>query len=680
MLRLPLLWLFVFMLSGLASAQTHRVETVLFVGNSITHHAPSASLGWTGNWGMAATSEANDYVHRLVARIAAQQGTTPAILVHASGGGTLAGKLAQSATLSTMHADLIIVQMGENDSQVTVAGFQQPYDELVSLLRAANPDAHIICTGAWKSSSKTAYIMAVCAKYGLPYANISQVWPDPANSAASTGLWTNAGVGWHPSDSGMEGYANAIWNAFDFTLPNTTPPPVNAPVYPVVNDTNFASGVYTDANPTALPYRYFRPKDYSPADTVTKYPLVVFLHGSGQRGTDNFKQLSSNASSAMIFLSGATPDNQTLYPCFWVAPQCQQGWHDPAYVADQLQGLVDHFLATYPIDPDRVYLTGVSMGADGVTHQLARFPARWAAAHASAGWSNGDEAAYKHVPFWVFHTADDTTVPVAGSDNLVANLRAAGGDPIYTRYNVGGHGTAWGRAYNPLTPLVPWMMSQRRGRPVAKTAGPYVQITSPTATPDHAVAASSITLAGSAESPSLNTLTWKKGAASGSVSGTSTWTSPSIPLSAGSNVIQIFAKGVAHAYLLNGSTSFSDTITVLSVAPTSYSAWQTSQTWDGQDNTPDADADADGLSNLEEYALGSSPLSATDAALRHRRRPPHRRRRRHRAYAYLRQTGLPRRSHLPRASLGGSGKLDRSARHPRKSGRPDRDLGRLHRA
>lgn len=608
-----LLAVLVFAGLGNVPAQTVRVNSILYIGNSLTHRAASTSLNWPGNWGMAASSESLDYVHRLAARIAARQGTTPTIQIHAAGGGTLAGKLAQRDVLAGLRADLIIVQMGENDTQVTVEGFQQPYDELISLLRTANPTARFVCTGVWKSTTKTPFIKAVCTKYGLPFADVTAIWQNPENSGSSTGLWTDAGVGWHPSDSGMEGYANAIWNALDFVLPDANPPPAG-PVYPVVNATNFPSGVYTDTNPTPLPYRYFKPVMYNPADTVTKYPLVLFLHGSGQRGTNNTKQLETNANYAMIFLSSAAPDNQTQYPCFWVAPQCHDGWHSPAYVANQLQGLVDHFLTNFPIDPDRVYITGLSMGADGVTHQLANFPNRWAAAHASCGWGNGNEAAYKDLPIWIFHTADDTTVGVSGSDNLVANLRAAGGNPIYTRYNTGGHGTAWGRAYHVQTPLVPWMMSQRRGQRISKSAGPSIEILSPTASPDHAVAASSIVLGGTAASPSLNTLTWKKGAQTGALTGTTAWTSPGIPLTTGTNVVQVFAKGVAYATSGNGSTSFSDSIKVISVAATNFAAWQAAQSWNGLSSSESADPEGDGAVNLLEYGLGSSPTLADAGA------------------------------------------------------------------
>jgi hypothetical protein len=216
------------------------------------------------------------------------------------------------------------------------------------------------------------------------------------------------------------------------------------------------------------------------------------------------------------------------------------------------------------------------------------------------------------VPFWIFHTADDTTVPVAGSDNLVNALRAIGGNPIYTRYNIGGHGTAWGRAYNPLTPLVPWMMSQRRNQPESKVAGPFITITAPTTGTNCAVAGFTLALAGTAQSPSLNTLTWKSGTTTGNLTGASSWMTNTVPLSSGTNLIQTFAKGVAHAYIGNGSTSFSDSLRVVATASTSYTAWAAQQNWQGKTNAEAADVVYDGASNLAEYGSKTSPLIATE--------------------------------------------------------------------
>lgn len=165
---------------------------------------------------MAASSQDKDYAHRLVARIAAAQGgKTPELIVHAKGGGTLAGKLEDAAQLSALRADLIIVQMGENEKEATDAVFVRPYDALLKLLRDANPAARILCTGVWAppqgNRTKDDLIRTLCHKHRLAFVDLAAANRDRLNQAGATGRWEHAGVSWHPSDAGMEAYAEAIW-------------------------------------------------------------------------------------------------------------------------------------------------------------------------------------------------------------------------------------------------------------------------------------------------------------------------------------------------------------------------------------------------------------------------------------------------------------------------------------
>lgn len=191
------------------------IRKILFVGDSITFHAPSKNLGWTGNWGMAADSEANDYVHQLGALVAKAQGTEPELLVQAAGGGTLPAKLANAEALKGGDPDVIVVQMGENDNiSLDEAGFQKPYEDLVVLLRDAHPEARIVCTGVWRGKKgKDEMIKEVCRKHRIPFAHIAPVSANLQNRAAISGQWENPGVAWHPNNAGMKGYADAIWAA-----------------------------------------------------------------------------------------------------------------------------------------------------------------------------------------------------------------------------------------------------------------------------------------------------------------------------------------------------------------------------------------------------------------------------------------------------------------------------------
>lgn len=187
------------------------IRTIHFVGNSITFHAPYDKLGWRGRWGMAATGEASDYPHRLAALIAAHQGATPELIVNATGGGTLAGKLAKPEALTSVAADVVVIQLGENDNKVDLPGFKKLYDDLVVLLRTTHPDARIVCTSVWRpKAGKDDAIREICRQHRVLFADISKVSANPANRASTE---TNPGVAWHPNDAGMDGYAQAIWAA-----------------------------------------------------------------------------------------------------------------------------------------------------------------------------------------------------------------------------------------------------------------------------------------------------------------------------------------------------------------------------------------------------------------------------------------------------------------------------------
>jgi endoglucanase len=187
------------------------IRKIHVVGNSITFHAPYDKLNWTGRLGMAASSEAADYPHRLANLIAARQGNAPELIINATGGGSMSARLANPQSLTSVKADVIILQMGENDNKVDLVEFQKLYEQLVVLLRTANPDARIVCTGVWRPKpGKDDAIREVCRRHRVLFADISKVSANAANRASTE---THPGVAWHPNDAGMEGYAQAIWSA-----------------------------------------------------------------------------------------------------------------------------------------------------------------------------------------------------------------------------------------------------------------------------------------------------------------------------------------------------------------------------------------------------------------------------------------------------------------------------------
>lgn len=339
-----------------------------------------------------------------------------------------------------------------------------------------------------------------------------------------------------------------------------------AATYPAINLTNFPAGTYVDDNPTDMNYRYFVPIDYDADDTETRYPLVLFLHGAGSGGTDNSTQLTSAAKKHLIFVSSDAPDNQSDFPCFFVAPQAQSGDWEKDYNPEQVIGIVDHFLATYPIDPDRVYITGLSMGGAGTLDMINFYPDYFAAAAPVCGWTPGGTAdAYAHIPTWLFHCADDGTVAVGSSETVVRQMRDAGGHPIFTRYDTGGHG-AWKKAYSDSSPLVAWMMSQRRGQEATSLVGAYLKVTSPTSSGSYSTSRQNVALSGVADSE-VTSITYLNDAYKSdpqpAVSGLENWSVTASPLSASeTNEIFIESETIAYGDEGNGSTTLSTSIAI----------------------------------------------------------------------------------------------------------------------
>ena len=316
------------------------------------------------------------------------------------------------------------------------------------------------------------------------------------------------------------------------------------------------------ADGSNLPYRYFVPPGY---DGAHAYPLILFLHGAGERGSDNEAQLNNNANGALSLLGD---EQLALQPIFMIAPQCPtDGWWSGGTL-DSAIGLVDEVAATYNIDPERVYVTGLSMGGMGTWSAITAQPQRFAAAVPMSG--NGDTNAAARVatmPIWFFHAANDPTVGVDGSDNLVVALRNAGASTIYTRYDTGGHGI-WPVAYtHPL--LFPWLVSQQRGNPSTLTP-PILRITAPTDADGFTTQDATIDLGGSADNDghAIDAIAWDRlGGSGGAVGGTTNWSAPGIPLDAGTNLLRVTATTSSEHADYGGHTTFNDALRVNRAGP-----------------------------------------------------------------------------------------------------------------
>lgn len=229
----------------------------------------------------------------------------------------------------------------------------------------------------------------------------------------------------------------------------------------------FLKKTFKSDNGGELSYRLLLPPDSTNRNV---WPLVIFLHGSGERGDDNEKQLTHGVT---IFQK---KENLEKFPAFVIAPQCPKEkrwvnipWDEPEITipekpsepARMVLELIDQVMKKYPVDEHRVYITGLSMGGFGTWDLMARRPGLFAAAVPVCG--GGDPATadkIKDIPVWTFHGADDQVVPPELTRRMVRALREAGGLPFYTELKKTGH-NAWDPTYNNPR-LLPWLFAQSR--------------------------------------------------------------------------------------------------------------------------------------------------------------------------------------------------------------------------
>jgi poly(3-hydroxybutyrate) depolymerase len=240
-----------------------------------------------------------------------------------------------------------------------------------------------------------------------------------------------------------------------------------------------------------LPYRLFVPENYNPA---IAYPLMLCLHGSGESGADNHRQITTNR----LATSWADSINQIKNPCFVVAPQCpDEQWITGLHIDHvaitlnmlTVMNILDSLDQEFNIDTNRVYITGLSVGGFGTWDIIERYPNKFAAAIPMSG--GGDTTAVsriEHIPIWDFHGKIDPIIPVEFSrmmirsfekigkhtvytncdksncmglaDSTIQRLINEGADFLYTEYKFGVH-EIWDQAYD--TPLLhDWVFKQHK--------------------------------------------------------------------------------------------------------------------------------------------------------------------------------------------------------------------------
>ncbi|MFM7089482.1 MAG: alpha/beta hydrolase fold domain-containing protein [Bacteroidota bacterium] len=229
----------------------------------------------------------------------------------------------------------------------------------------------------------------------------------------------------------------------------------------------FQKREFLDNKGIKMPYRILLPIDY---DCSKKYPLLVFLHGSGERGEDNEAQLKHGAN---LFLQEDTRKN---FQAIVVFPQCPNGeswssmesdstgkWDfpftkEPSRQMKLLQGLLNEVMVNNCVDDRKVYLGGLSMGAFGILEWMAREPNRFAAAFPICGGGNTLLTAIygSKIPTWFFHGDADAVVPVQYSRELVEKIKAEKGNVQYTEYPGIGH-DSWNNAFKEPN-LLSWLL------------------------------------------------------------------------------------------------------------------------------------------------------------------------------------------------------------------------------
>jgi pimeloyl-ACP methyl ester carboxylesterase len=207
-----------------------------------------------------------------------------------------------------------------------------------------------------------------------------------------------------------------------------------------------------------------------------KFPLLLFLHGSGERGDDLEQVQVYGPGRALVktghvrrsVRTGRGVDADEWAPFVTVSPQCPPGeW----WSAPQLDLLLRNVQSQHHIDPDRVYVTGLSMGGYGAWELAAEYPTRFAAIAPVCGAGSPEDAdRLKHLPTWIFHGQRDPVVPFARGTLMFEALKKAGGRVRFTPYPELGH-DAWTRTYeNP--DLYDWLLAQKRGDPNQPPATP----------------------------------------------------------------------------------------------------------------------------------------------------------------------------------------------------------------
>ena len=231
-------------------------------------------------------------------------------------------------------------------------------------------------------------------------------------------------------------------------------------------ETGFLDRTVTLAG-TVYKYQVFVPDNWT---SKKKWPVILFLHGAGERGDDGLVQTEVGIGKALRV-------DRTRFPAVIVIPQCRKEiWWAQSPMDDLAMKTLDAVTLEFHGDPQRTYLTGLSMGGYGTWHLAGKYPGRFAAIVPICGgilmpqisreqppddtqpYTDAANKIGNKTPVWIFHGGADDTVPVRESQRMAAAMKALGGEVRYTEYPGVGH-NSWDNAYAEPD-LMTWMLSK----------------------------------------------------------------------------------------------------------------------------------------------------------------------------------------------------------------------------
>lgn len=229
-----------------------------------------------------------------------------------------------------------------------------------------------------------------------------------------------------------------------------------APGSPIIK-TGYTSHKFAEVKPLKLSCNYllYLPEDYGkPGKT---FPVILFLHGSGERGCkpETLKGFGPFTQAA----------NNSSFPFIVIGPVCPpKRWWSDAEVTLAVMGLLDKICQDYAVDPNRIYLTGLSMGGFGTWSLAEQYPKVFAAIAPVSGGGNPYRAnEIKHIPAMIFHGKNDRNVPVWQAQQMAMSLTQAGGEAKLLIYPTAGH-AIWDAVYS-RPELYSWLMEHTKPVP-----------------------------------------------------------------------------------------------------------------------------------------------------------------------------------------------------------------------